>query len=186
MADKPITKADLRYQKRKDAVDAIARGESVSSVARVLGVPLRTLFQWLAQYRHGGYHALREGQRSGRPRKVTGEVIQWLYQAITLGDPQQHQFPFCFWTLAIIRTMLKREKGIELSKSGVSRLLGHLGLSPQRPIYRSYTEGAGQVPEPDLPRVARAGEANRGGHLFRGRSFGSLGCASRDDLGEDR
>jgi Winged helix-turn helix len=36
--------------------------------------------------------------------------------------------------------MLKREKGIELSKSGVSRLLGHLGLSPQRPIYRSYKQ----------------------------------------------
>jgi len=34
--------------------------------------------------------------------------------------------------------MLRREHGIELSKSAVSRLLGQLGLSPQRPIYRSY------------------------------------------------
>jgi transposase len=47
---------------------------------------------------------------------------------------------FCLWTLAIIRTLLEREHGIELSKSGVSRLLRHLGLSPQRPIYRSYKQ----------------------------------------------
>jgi hypothetical protein len=49
----------------------------------------------------------------------------------------------CLWTLAIlaiIGTMLKREKGIELSKSGVSRLRGDLGLSPQRRIYRSYRQ----------------------------------------------
>lgn len=64
--------------------------------------------------------------------------MQWLYDAITLGDPRQYQFEFCLWTLGIVRTVLKREFGIELSKSGVSRLLAHMGLSPQRPIYRSY------------------------------------------------
>lgn len=38
----------------------------------------------------------------------------------------------------MIRTLLKRKFGVELSDSGVSRLLRHLGLSPQRPIYKSY------------------------------------------------
>jgi len=189
MADKPITKADLRYQKRKDAIDAVSRGESVSSVARILGIPLRTLFLWLALYRHGGYHALREGKRSGRPRKVTGEVMQWLYQAITLGDPQQHQFPFCLWTLAIIRTMLKREKGIELSKSAVSRLLGHLGLSPQRPIYRSYKQDPNELDKylnrtfPELRELAkRSGaviyfvdEAAVRSDAHRGTTWGKIG-----------
>jgi transposase len=64
--------------------------------------------------------------------------MRWLYDAITMGNPRQYKFSFCLWSLSIVRTMLKREKGIVLSKSGVSRLLGHLGLSPQRPIYRSY------------------------------------------------
>jgi transposase len=189
MADKPITKAELRYQKRKDAVDAVARGEPVTAVARVLGVPLRTMFLWLAQYRHGGYHALREGQRSGRPRKVTGELMQWLYQAITLGDPRQHQFPFCLWTLAIIRTMLKREKGIELSKSGVSRLLGHLGLSPQRPIYRSYKQDPKELERylkrtfPELQELAKrtgaviyfVDEASVRSDAHRGTTWGKIG-----------
>jgi transposase len=64
--------------------------------------------------------------------------MEWLYAAITLGDPRQYQLPFCLWTLALVRQLLRRQFGIQLSKSGVSRLLGHLGLSPQRPIYKSY------------------------------------------------
>ena len=36
--------------------------------------------------------------------------------------------------------MIEKERGVKLSKSAVSRLLGHLGLSPQRPIYKSYKQ----------------------------------------------
>lgn len=131
-------RSQLRYEKRRTAVEAVRNGESASTVARVMKVPLRTLFSWIARYRLGGEQALQEGRRSGRPRKVDAEVMQWLYQAITLGEPRQYQLPFCLWTLGLVRLLLKRRYGIELSKSGVSRLLGHLGLSPQRPIYRSY------------------------------------------------
>lgn len=131
-------KLELRYEKRRRAVEAVRAGEAIEVVCRVLKVPRRTLFSWLERYRHGGYHALREGQRSGRKRKVDAQVLQWLYEAITRGDPRQYQLPFCLWTLGLVRTLLQRKFGIELSKSGVSRLLGHLGLSPQRPIYRSY------------------------------------------------
>lgn len=105
-----------RYEKRKAGVEAIALGEKPFVEARVFNTPFRSFFHWIARYRHGGYNALREGKREGRPQKVNGEVLQWLYEAITLGDPQQHKFEFCFWTLGIIRTLLKREHGIELSK----------------------------------------------------------------------
>lgn len=129
-----------RYEKRRAVVEAVQRGDSVAVVARVFGVAVRSIFDWLAWYRQGGWQALKEGRRSGRPRKVSGEIMRWLYRAITLGDPRQYKFEFCLWTLAIIRQMLRREHGIELSKSAVSRLLGQLGLSPQRPIYRSYKQ----------------------------------------------
>ena len=57
-----------------------------------------------------------------------------------MGDPRQYHFEFCLWTLQIIRQMLRREHGIQLSKSAVSRLLAQLGLSPQRPLYKSYKQ----------------------------------------------
>jgi transposase len=129
-----------RFELRKSVVAAVQRGESIATVAQVYDVAVRSVFDWLSWYRRGGWDALREGRRSGRPSKVSGPVLRWLYKAITMGDPTQYQFEFCLWTLAIIRQMLHREKGIELSKSAVSRLLAQMGLSPQRPIYRSYKQ----------------------------------------------
>src|ERR1700746_2218878 len=72
-------KAAVKYEKRKNAVEAAMRGEPVSVVARVHAVPQRTIFGWLARYRAGGWHALEEGGRTGRPRKVSAETMQWLY-----------------------------------------------------------------------------------------------------------
>lgn len=136
----PTAKEQARYAQRRAVVEAVQRGDAVEVVARVFGVATRSVFDWLAWYRQGGWQALKEGARSGRPRKVSGETMRWLYRAITLGNPMQYQFEFCLWTLAIVRRMLQREKGLALSKSAVSRLLAQLGLSPQRPIYRSYKQ----------------------------------------------
>lgn len=161
MESKATATEQRRYERRKAAVDSVVSGEKPTVVARVLRVPTRTIFHWLARYRRGGYHALRESKRQGRPRKVGGDLMQWLYNAITLGEPRQYQFEFCLWTLGIVRTMLKREHGVELSKSGVSRLLRHLGLSPQVPKYKSYRQDPNQMRKylkrtfPALVREAR-------------------------------
>jgi transposase len=136
-----MTRAEARSAKRKEVVEAIVvRNEPVGLVARIYNIPRRTVFDWLARYRNGGWDALREGSKRGRPRKLSGEDMQWVYDAITMGSPLNHKFEFCLWTLNIIRTMIANERAVKLSKSAVSRLLGHLGLSPQRPVYKGYKQ----------------------------------------------
>ena len=136
-----MTRAEARSAKRKEVVEAIVvRNEPVALVARIYNIPRRTIFGWLARYRNGGWDALKEGSRRGRPRKLSGEDMQWVYDTVTMGSPLNHKFEFCLWTLNIIRSMIAKERGVKLSKSAVSRLLGHLGLSPQRPIYKSYKQ----------------------------------------------
>ena len=44
---------------------------------------------------------------------MDGDILKWLYHAITREEPHQYKFEFCLWTLPIIRQMLRREKGIE-------------------------------------------------------------------------
>lgn len=140
------TKTELRNQKRKEVVEAIViRQEPVHLVARIYQIPQRTIFDWLSLYRSGGWDTLKEGRRSGRPRKVSAEDMKWIYNSVTLGNPQHYQFDFCLWTLNTLRALIERELGIKLSKSSVSRLLGHLGLSPQRPIYKSYKQDPRKV-----------------------------------------
>lgn len=183
-------KAQAKFEKRRNAVEAVRSGEPVAVVARVLGVPHRTVFYWLSKYRQGGLHNLRDEARSGRPRKVSAEVMQWLYNAITLGDPRQYQLPFCLWTLNIVRMVLKSEHGVVLSKSAVCRLLQHMGLTPQRPLYRSYKQNPAELEKylkrtfPELRRVAARLKAEiyfvdesavRSDH-HRGTTWGKMGC----------
>ncbi len=140
-------KADLRNQKRADAVKSVQRGEEPRVVSRVMNIPLNTLYDWLVRYRSGGWHALRDGSRSGRPKKVSGAVLKWLYNAITTGDPRQRQFEFCLWNRRIVKSMLKKVHAIELSLSSISRLLAQLGLSAQRPVYKAYQQDKSAVKE---------------------------------------
>ena len=136
-----MTKSEARNQKRKEVVEAvILRNEPATLVARVYNLSARNVFNWLARYRNGGWQALDDKSKQGRPRKVTGEDMQWLYDAITMGNPMNYQFSFCLWSLKTIRGLLKQERNITLSKSSVGRLLNHLGLSPQKPLYKSYKQ----------------------------------------------
>jgi len=135
------TKIEIRNQKRKEVVEAIIiRHEPIHLVRRVYNIPARTVFDWLSLYRSGGWDALKEGARSGRPRKLSAENMKWVYDAVTLHSPLNYQFKFYLWTLNTLRNLIKQELSVELSKASVSRLLGHLGLSPQRPIYKSYKQ----------------------------------------------
>lgn len=137
--------AIVRFEKRKAVVAAVQRGEAISAVARLFHVPERTVFRWLSWYRDKGWDGLRDDKRSGRPRKVSPEVIKWIYQIVTGGTPQQLQFEFALWTLNLIRAALRKYQNIELSKSSVCRLMAQLGLSPQVPVYRSYRRNPGKI-----------------------------------------
>jgi len=131
-------------------------------VARIFDVPLRTIFDWLARYRSGGWHALNDSSKSGRAKKLSAKDMQWVYNAVTMGNPLHYQFDFCLWSLRTIGTMIKQELGIELSKSSVGRLLNNLGLSAQRPLYKSYKQDPKKIERylnstfPDVVEKAKA------------------------------
>jgi len=185
-----MSRANERSNKRKEVVEAIIiRQEPVHLVARIYNIPTRTLFDWLARYRSGGWGALKEGARNGRKRKLSADGMKWVYDAVTLGNPLNYQFEFCLWTLNIIREMIARERGVKLSKSSVSRLLSHLGLSPQRPIYKSYKQDPKKIEAyinstfPELARQAKelaaqiyfVDEASVRSDSHRGLTWGKVG-----------
>lgn len=136
---------EIKFKRRCDAVAAVQRGETVETVARVFGVGVSTLFQWLARYRQGGWDTLRDGSRSGRKKKLTAAMIKWIYDAITMKNPMQFQFDFCLWTLGIIRNIIKKTYSIDLSKASISRLMKQIGLSAQRPVFKAVQQNPKEV-----------------------------------------
>ena len=122
------------------AVERVGEGAHPEEVAAALGLHRKTVYDWLAKYREGSKDALRAQPVPGRPPKLGGPQLSRLYGLIVGRDPRQMQFEFALWTREMIREVIRREFGVALSVVSVGRLLGKLGLSPQRPLHRAYQQ----------------------------------------------
>ena len=129
---------------RKRGVSAVQDGQPAILVAKVLGVGKSTLFGWLARYRRGGWGALDARRRGGRPRKITAQMLEWIYSTV-IKDPRQMKFPFALWTSLMVAELIWRQFHIRLSKASVCRLLNQLGLSPQKPLWRAFQKDPERV-----------------------------------------
>lgn len=125
---------------RKRAVSSVQDGQVPSNVAKTLGVSRATVYGWLALYRKGGWGALDAHKRGGRPPLLDKKALAWIYRTVSMKNPLQLKFTFALWTAKMIGAVIADRFGVQLSKASVCRLLGQLGLTPQRPIWRAYQQ----------------------------------------------
>jgi transposase len=122
---------------RERAVRSVQNGESPEVVARVIGVNRSTMYSWLAQYRRGGWRALKAKPLFGRPPKLDGKKLKWIYDTVTQKNPLQLKFAFALWTREMVAKLIKDKFNIPLSLVSVGRLLAQLGISCQKPLYHA-------------------------------------------------
>ena len=159
---------DKLTELRKRAVAAVQNGESPEDVARVMGIHRGTIYGWLALYRNGGWDRLDAKKRGGRRPLLDGKMLQWVYDTVTMGNPEQLKFPFALWSSNMIGHAIEKEFGIKLSKMSVCRLLHQLGLSPQRPLWRAYQRDPKAVEQwlaKDFPKI-KAAARKAGGEVW--------------------
>ena len=148
-------------QFRRQVVAQVQSGKAVDQVVDALGVSRSALFGWLALYRSGGWDALDADKRGGRKPKLDSQAMEWVYRTVTGNSPQQLKLPFALWTAKLIAELIKRERGVKLSRWSVARLLRQLGLSPQKPLFRAYQQDAERVTQwkeevfPEIQKKAR-------------------------------
>ena len=142
------------------AVQQVEAGESPETVIRALGYGRTVIYEWLARYREGGLDALRAKPVSGRPSKLDGKQMRWIYKTVSGKNPLQLHFEFALWTRGMIRDLIREQFGVRLSEVSVGRLLKRLGLSPQKPLRRAYQQDPDAVDRwrrKDFPKIqARA------------------------------
>ena len=156
---------DKLTELRRRAVTAVQNGESPEDVARVMVVNRASVYGWLALYRNGGWDNLDAKKRGGRKPKLDAKALRWIYQIVTLGNPNQLKMPFVLWSAKLLAAAIEKKFGIKLSKASVCRLLHQLGLSPQRPLWRAYQRDP-QVVErwlkEDYPAIRAAARKAKG------------------------
>ncbi len=53
-------------------------------------------------------------------------------------NPRQYGFDFGLWTRQIVRDLIAKKFGVQLSLASVGALLARLGLTPQKPLQQAY------------------------------------------------
>ncbi len=141
---------------RQRAVASVHEGHSPELVAKTMGIARATMYGWLARYRDGGWGSLDARKRGGRPPKLDGPALQWIFRTITMKNPLQLKFTYALWTARMVAKVIADRFGVKLSKASVCRLLAQLGLTPQRPVWRAYEQKPEEVQrwlEQEYPKI---------------------------------
>ncbi len=153
--------ADIRIK----AIQQVEEGESPEEVIELLGFHRSNIYRWIAQYREGGFEALRKKSAPGKEPKLDGKQLQTLYKLITTKNPLQLDFEFALWTRAMVRELIRERFNVRLSDVSVGRLLRKLGLSPQKPLYKAYQQDKEKVQAwkekgyPEIKKLAKKKKA---------------------------
>ena len=150
---------DMLEDMRRRAVTAVQEGQSPEAVGKAFGLNRTTIYDWLAQYRRGGWGALKAKPLAGRPPKLNGKQMKWIYNTVTQKNPLQMKFEFALWTRAMVAKLIKDKFGIRLATNSVGRLLAQLGHGrPSRSVLYPQNRSRSDRRTPCRP-AARTGRA---------------------------
>jgi transposase len=121
-----------RYDHRLHGVLLVAQGMAGPRVAELLGDSPRTVVNWVQRFEAEGLAGLSEGERSGRPSRLS-EAHLTKVEAALRASPTQFGLPTQMWDGPTLAAFLWRELGVKLKVRQCQRLFRQLGFRLRKP-----------------------------------------------------
>lgn len=122
--------------RRLAALPRLQRGESLSAIARQLGVSRQAVHQWAQHSRRRGAAGLRRIPRPGRPPKLARAQLAQLPRLLARGA-EAHGFATGVWTTQRVADLIWQRFHVRYDRDHVCRLLHRFGWTWQKPTGRA-------------------------------------------------
>lgn len=124
--------ADPALGARCKIVRNLARGESPSVIARILGCSRSQVYRVGKRFREFGLEGLVDRRAENGDFKVHESYVAVVLEAVA-GSPQQHGFQRTTWTQELLIRVAQQRTNTKISCSRMSRLLASLRVRRGRP-----------------------------------------------------
>jgi transposase len=140
----PAAQEDLRRR----VVAAVESGMTQKEVAEIFHVNATSVSGWVNAFRHKGDQGLAAKTRGRRPaeqKALSKKQQKTICVVLRVHSPEQAGGTGLLWTRKEVADLARRRFGISISLPTTGKYLRSWGLTPQKPIRKSYEQNPAKV-----------------------------------------
>jgi transposase len=126
---------------RKIVIKLRNKGMPNKEVAKIVGISASVCSTYYSLYKKEGNKVFKV-KKAGRPKKsgkrLSDKDEQKIIRLLIDKNPKELKFKFALWTREAVKTLIKRELGIDLPISTVGDYLKRWQFTSKKPIKRAY------------------------------------------------
>jgi transposase len=123
---------EARYDHRLHGVLLVSQGLSAARVAGWFGLDARTVARWVRRFETRGFAGLHEGERSGRPARLSPRQVAAVDRALRQ-EPRALGYTQTLWDGKLLAHHVATRYGLALGVRQCQRLFHRLGFRQRKP-----------------------------------------------------
>lgn len=123
---------EARYDHKLHAVLLATKGISCPHIASMLGDSERAVRNWINAYLDDGLQGLVDGERTGRPRRLTDDQVSDIQAALRL-RPEDVGLPSGMWDGKTLSAFIEKQFGVDLGTRQCQRMFREFGFRLRKP-----------------------------------------------------
>lgn len=138
------SKAAQAEVRRRAVYSYLSMGKkNKSKLAEMYQVTPNIIAKWIKNYKEFGEQSFAKDKRGAKPfanSSLNKQQQNWLKKQLISKTPEQFEFPFVLWTRALVAAVITKKYGIKVDVSTAGEYLKSFGMTPQKPVLKSYKQ----------------------------------------------